>query len=304
MRTIAFLLAVGLVAYPREGKQEAPEKHDLKYKGKEGDTYEANFDYTVELKVKGDETSLEQARSAVAFLRFEKVHIKGTVVRSVTREFEGDRAGRIQVQYKEARFTGVYDGEKFDYSFTRGKQPQGLQGAGQYIYWFWFMPATTYRLEQDGRCEFSGQNQDATGEVMGLVTQGIIRLPRDPAVAKQEWKQVFKTANKQRQTGGRYEVTQTSKLDGVVDGMAIVSTTLGGKLVFPEKAEAGSEESEEASFEGSVETVFDVAKGQTIYSESSGEYKSRNKWNDNEGNEHSIDTVMKAKNKISPLEKE
>ncbi|MHC4607755.1 MAG: hypothetical protein ACYTAF_12640 [Planctomycetota bacterium] len=318
MRTIAFLFALGLVVSAQEDTQEE-QKYDLKYRGKTGDTFRADIEWTYELDIKGDDATVEQVRAANIFFQIEKLTVKGTVVRKFTRGVDEDRAGQVHIEYQKAKITGTVNGEEIEYEFTKGEKRPDLWGdqIGGLLAVI-FAVGKKYRLEGDGKVEFNDPNQEAAGEVLDLVMQAVVRMPDGPVAAGAEWTKVFKTVRAQKRNGARFEVTQETKLEGVEDELALITATLTGKQLEPEKKEEPKEEGgegageeqpqddseQEASSGGRMEIVFDVEKGIVVSYESSGQSRFYYKGFDEEGNEQELEVTLKGTSKFLPSEDE
>lgn len=293
MRTFALaLLVCGAAAAQGDGGEVR-----LEYRWPRGSKQKLDVDLSLELKMDGTETAINFIRSSAEFFSFEKIHLRAEGERTVLRSREGDP--RVHLAYASATVEGRYDDQDFSYRFERGKAPDGDKLRG--ILWLIFLAGKTYSVRPDGDCEFEDKNQDATGEVLDLISHGLLRLPDVVVSPGAEWEKTFETKRIQKDNRGRFEIVQKSKLEKVERGKAHIASTFTGRIVLPEERSVDPNvEKAEAGCEGECRLVFDAERGEPVSSESKGKVRFYYKGTDpNGGGDHELEIQLLVEAKIT-----
>ncbi|HKS17124.1 MAG TPA: hypothetical protein VJU16_07410 [Planctomycetota bacterium] len=286
-------LAIGalLALFLQEGSVE------LKYGGKRGEKRPVAGEVTLKLKLDGTEALTNLVRSAMEFLSFSEIRIKGEGVRRVT-------ATGLKVEYGSARVEGTYDDEPFKYDFERKAPPGDLSTDKlKQICWFLSMGGPDYRLGARGEYASNDSNKDAWGEALDHVVNAIVRLPDKPVTPGGEWTSEWKGAYKQKDNEGVFSFRQKAKLEKVEKSVARISFETTGKLEIPEAKRDKNAEVQESLFEAKGTIALDTESGLVVSHECAGGVKSKYKGIDpNTGETHELKIDFDVTSKITRKE--
>ena len=234
----------------------------------------------VTLKVDGTEAITNMVRSAMEFLQFQKIHIRGEGARKVAKADK--KSVEFHVEYDTARVDGSFDDEPYEFDFERKTPPEGLdKDKLKQICWFFSMGGPQFIVDPKGSYKSTDPNKDAWGEAMDLVANGVVRLSDKPVKAGEEWTSDWKGQYKQKDNDGRFNFTQKSKIEKIEekDGrkLAHISHVLTGTLDIPEAKRDKNAEKQETKLEAKGTLVLDVESGAIVSSTAKGtviaEYK-------------------------------
>ena len=298
MRTLALLLICAAVVVA----QDTTDKVALEYKFDNRRPHDVSLNFTLGLKFEGSETAIDYISSSSPFFSFEKIQMESDGVIRNLRSRRGSDSGRIRLRYDEARISGVYDDEDYEYDFKRGVQPEDLEEDKlKGFVWIIFWAGKTFELTKDGEYKSEDKNQDAGGEVMDIIQLGVTRLPSVPISIGAEWEKTYKTKNRQKEDKARFELTQKSKLVKLEDGKATIKSTLTGKAVDGEAKENAYTEDAKSTVKGEMTIVLDTKSGRVISWKSKGEIRYSFKGADpNSGEDLDLEIILTIKSELSP----
>ena len=266
--------------------QEAPV--ELSYGGKKGDKVELAGETTLKLKIDGTEAITNLIRSAMEFLSFNEIHIRGEGVRRVTAP--GAKGAGHRVEYVSARVEGKYDDEPYLFDFERGSPPSDLTSNKlKQICWFLSMAGPEYRLGAKGEYTSNDPNKEAWGEALDLAVNAIVRLPDKPLSVGGEWSTEWKGTHKQKDNDGMFAFRQKAKLEKLEKGAARIAFELSGKLEIPEAKRDKNAEIQDTKLDAKGTITLDLSTGLVTSQECAGGVKAHYKGIDpNTGETHEL----------------
>lgn len=250
-----------------------------------------------EIKMTGNENTINFFRSATAFLSFEKIRLRGDG------NFRVLGKDKHKIEYSEARVDGRYDDEDYEYDFSRAAPPTDLEKDKlKQMLFYIFAGGKEYKITAAGEFTSLDPNQDATGEVLDLMNHSILRMPAKAVSAGDSWEAKFTTVKEQKDNKGKFEVVQKSKVEKIEDGKATISTTWSGTLVLPKDAPVDPNVLKtENGVEGKSTLVFDIKKGVPVSYEGSGKVRFYFRASDpNGGDDNEIDLTLSVSSKVAP----
>jgi hypothetical protein len=269
----------------------------LEYRFPKDAQQDVAVEHTFEIRMTGNEQTIDYFRSAAAFLSFEKIRLRGDG------SFRIAGRDKHKIEYSEARVDGRYDDEDYEYDFSKAAPPTDLEKDKlKQMLFFIFAGGKEYQLTSAGEYTSLDPNQDATGEVLDLFTQGIVRMPAKAVAARDTWEHKIITKREQKDNKGKFELVQKCTVEKIEAGKATIACTWSGKLVLPKDAPVDPNVLKtENSAEGKATVVIDVKKGVPVSWESSGKVRFYYRASDpNGGDDHEIDLTLTVSSKVAP----
>lgn len=269
----------------------------LEYKFPKDVQQGVSVEQVFEIKMTGNEQTIDAFRSAVAFLSFEKIRLRGDG------EFRVLGKDKHKIEYSEARVDGRYDDEDYEYDFSKSAPPTDLEKDKlKQMLFYIFAGGKEYKLTASGEFTSLDPNQDSTGEVLDILNLSILRMPGKAVAAGESWEAKFRTVKEQKDNKGKFELVQKSKVEKIEDGKATIVTTWSGTLLLPKDAPVDPNVLKtENGAEGKSTLVFDLKKGVPVSIESAGKVRFYYRASDpNGGDDHELDLTFSVSSKVGP----
>ncbi|HTF57215.1 MAG TPA: hypothetical protein VK661_08280 [Planctomycetota bacterium] len=280
--------------------------HDLAYGGKRGDKTPVRGEATLKLKLEGTEAITNLVRSAMEFLSFSEIRIKGEGVRRVTKT--AAKGAGIKIEYATARVEGKYDDEPYGFDFERAAPPGDLTTDKlKQTCWFLSMGGPDYRVGPKGEYASNDPKKDAWGEALDLAVNALVRLPEKPVASGAEWTSEWKGAYKQKDNDGIFAFRQKSRLEKVEEKggrtLGRITFDTSGKLEIPEAKRDKNAEVQETTFETKGTVLLDLGSGLVASHECAGAVRARYKAIDpNTGETHELKIDFEITSKLGEKE--